>query len=232
MVKTVDGTWTATSAPQVPGFHYYSLIVDGVEVNDLASKTYFGITREASAFEVPAKGVDFYDIKNVPHGEVREHWYISKVTNAWRRCFVYTPPSYDTQPAGRYSVLYLQQGAGEDETGWIRQGRANSILDNLLAEGKASPMLIVMDRGYATKDGSAAKPIFGPNAPALGSPESLKNMQALTFAFEDVVIQDLVPVIDSTYRTVADRDHRALAGLSMGALQSFHVGFKHLDAFA
>jgi enterochelin esterase-like enzyme len=232
MVKGADGTWTATSAPQVPGFHYYSLIVDGVEVNDPSSKTYFGIAREASAFEVPEKGVDFYDIKNARHGDVGEHWYFSKVTNAWRRCFVYTPPGYDQQPATRFPVLYLQHGAGEDETGWIRQGRANFILDNLLADGKAKPMLIVMDRGYATKDGSAVKPIFGPNAPALGSPESLNNMQALTAAFEDVVVQDLVPVIDATYRTVPDREHRALAGLSMGAMQSFHIGFRHLDTFA
>jgi enterochelin esterase-like enzyme len=232
MVRHEDGTWTATSAPLVPGFHYYSLLVDGVEVSDPASKTYFGIARDASGIEIPEKGVDFYTVKNVPHGEVREHWYFSKVTNAWRRCFVYTPPGYDTQPGTRYPVLYLQHGAGEDETGWIRQGHANFILDNLLAEGKAKPMLIVMDRGYATKDGSGVKPIFGPNAPALGSPESLKNMQALTAAFEDVVVQDVVPVIDAAYRTIPDREHRALAGLSMGAMQSFHIGFRHLDTFA
>jgi len=124
MVRHEDGTWTATSAPLVPGFHYYSLLVDGVEVSDPASKTYFGIARDASGIEIPEKGVDFYTVKNVPHGEVREHWYFSKVTNAWRRCFVYTPPGYETQPGTRYPVLYLQHGAGEDETGWIRQAHS------------------------------------------------------------------------------------------------------------
>jgi enterochelin esterase family protein len=232
MVRHDDGTWTATAPPLVPGFHYYSLLIDGVEVNDPASNTYFGIARESSAIEIPEKGVDFYDVKNVPHGEVREEWYFSKITNLWRRCFVYTPPGYETQPSTRYPVLYLQHGAGEDETGWVRQGRANFILDNLLAAGKAKPMLIVMDRGYATKDGSPVKPIFGPDAPPLGSPESLKNMQGLTASFEDVVIHDLVPFIDKTYRSIPDREHRALAGLSMGAMQAFHVGFEHLDTFA
>jgi enterochelin esterase-like enzyme len=232
MLKHDDGTWTATSEPLVPGFHYYSLVIDGFVVNDPASKTYFGIAREASGIEIPEKGIDFYDIKNVPHGDVREHWYFSKVTNTWRRCFVYTPPGYDSNSKMNYPVLYLQHGAGEDETGWIRQGRANFILDNLLAAKKARPMLIVMDRGYATRDGSPVKPIFGPNAPALGSPESLKNMENLTAAFEDVVIQDIIPMIDSAYRTIPDRDHRAIAGLSMGAMQSFHIGFRHLDTFS
>jgi enterochelin esterase-like enzyme len=232
MVKHEDGTWTATSDPLVPGFHYYSLVIDGVVVNDPASKTFFGIAREASGIEVPETGVDFYDVKDVPHGEVRERWYLSKVTGAWRRCFVYTPPGYDTSASMRYPVLYLQHGAGEDETGWVRQGRANFILDNLIASGKAKPMLIVMDRGYATRDGVPVKPIFGPNAPALGSPESLKNMTALTETFEDVLVQDVVPMIDKHYRTIADRDNRAIAGLSMGAMQSFHIGFRHLDVFS
>jgi enterochelin esterase-like enzyme len=232
MTRHDDGTWTATSEPLVPGFHYYWLIVDGVIVNDPGSKTYFGIDRESSGIEVPEAGVDFYLVKDVPHGDVREHWYFSKVTNGWRRCFVYAPPGYDTNPKAKYPVLYLQHGAGEDETGWIRQGHANFILDNLLAANKAKPMLIVMDRGYAGRNGAALKPMFGPDAAPLGSPESLKNMQGMTEAFEDVVIQDLIPIVDATYRTVPDRDHRAIAGLSMGAMQSFHIAFRHLDTFS
>jgi enterochelin esterase-like enzyme len=232
LVKQPDGTWAGTSSPQVPGFHYYSLVVDGVVVNDPSTKTYFGISRESSAVEVREKGVDFYDIQNVPHGEVRERWYHSEVAGTWRRCFVYTPPGYDENMKTRYPALYLQHGAGEDETGWVRQGKANFIVDNLIATGKAQPMLIVMDKGYATRDGSPVPPMFGPAAPPLGSSASLKRMNDMTSAFEGVVVSDLIPLIDSTYRTIPDREHRAIAGLSMGAMQSFYIGFKHPDAFA
>jgi enterochelin esterase-like enzyme len=232
LVKQPDGTWMGTSSPQVQGFHYYSLVIDGAEVNDPSSKTYFGISRESSAVEVPEHGVDFYDIKDVPHGDVRERWYYSKVAHSWRRCFVYTPPGYDQNLSVKYPVLYLQHGAGEDETGWIRQGRANFILDNLLATRAAVPMLVVMDKGYATRDGSAVAPIFGPSAPPLGSPASLQRMQEMSSAFADVVVDDLIPFIDSSYRTIPDREHRTIAGLSMGAMQSFHIGFSHPDKFA
>lgn len=176
--------------------------------------------------------MDFYDIKDVPHGEIREHWYFSKVAKSWRRCIVYTPPGYQENTTVRYPVLYLQHGAGEDETGWIRQGRANFILDNLLTAKKASPMLIVMDKGYATRDGSPIPPMFGPAAPPLGSPASLQRMQDMSSAFEDVMIEDLVPMIDATYRTIPDRLYRAIAGLSMGAMQSFQIGLQHSDTFA
>jgi enterochelin esterase-like enzyme len=232
LAKQPDGTWTGTSSPQVPGFHYYSLVIDGVEVNDPNSKTYFGINRESSAIEIPERGVDFYDIKDVPHGDVRERWYFSKVAHSWRRCLIYTPPGYDRSVNERYPVLYLQHGAGEDETGWVRQGRANFILDNLIAAGKAVPMLIVMDKGYATRDGSPIAPIFGPSAPALGTPASLQRMREMSAAFADVVVSVLIPFIDSSYRTIADREHRAIAGLSMGAMQSFDIGFSHPDKFA
>ena len=154
------------------------------------------------------------------------------MTGGWRRCYVYAPPGYDGNLTTRYPVLYLQHGAGEDETGWIRQGRANFILDNLIAAGKARPMLIVMDLGYATRDGSPIPAMFGPSAPPLGSAQSVERMKDLTAAFEDVVITDLVPMIDEIYRTVADRDHRALAGLSMGGMHVFRIGFDHLDTFA
>jgi enterochelin esterase-like enzyme len=212
MVKGEGGVWSVTTPPLVPGFHYYSLAVDGVSMNDPGSETYFGYSKEMSGIEVPEKGVDYYQPKDVPHGEVRSRWYYSKTTGVWRRCFIYTPPDYDTNFRGRYPVLYLQHGAGEDERGWSIQGRMNFILDNLIAAKKAKPMLVVMDKGYATKAGSAGN--RPPNA------------------FEDVMIDDLIPTIDSTYRTIANRDHRAMAGLSMGGGQTFQITLKHLDLFA
>src|SRR5215469_533312 len=150
MERSDDGNWTVTIPPAVPGFHYYWLVVDGVAVNDPGSETFFGYGKPTSGVEVPEKGVDFYDAKDVPHGEVRAFWYHSRVTGKPRRAFVYTPPGYDAGK-GRYPVLYLQHGAGEDERGWTTQGRANFILDNLIAAGRARPMLVVMDRGYATR---------------------------------------------------------------------------------
>ena len=151
-----DGVWTVTSPPVVPGFHYYALIVDGVRVNDPGSDTFFGTGRPTSGIEIPEKGVDFYHAKDVPHGEVRSRWYTSKVTGQTRHVMVYTPPGYDADREKRYPVLYLQHGGGEDETGWGRQGRVNFILDNLIAAGKAKPMIVVMEKGYATRAGAAA----------------------------------------------------------------------------
>jgi enterochelin esterase family protein len=207
MSRAADGMWYATTQPLAPGFHYYSLIVDGSYVSDPSSHTYYGTGRDASAIEVPEKGADFYEPKNVPHGEVRLRWYLSKVTGQWRRCFVYTPPDYDTKPRTRYPVLYLQHGMGEDESGWIFQGRANFILDNLIAGGKAKPMILVMDNGYAS---------------AAGKPN----------AFVDLMVTDVIPMIDRSYRTIADREHRAMAGLSMGGNQTCQVTLRHLDKFA
>jgi hypothetical protein len=155
MTKGTDGTWSVTTPPSVPGFHYYWFVLNGVAVNDPASETYFGYGKETSGIEVPESGADFYAIQNVPHGEVRAKWYLSKTTGEWRRAFVYTPPGYDEHPSTRYPVLILQHGSGEDETGWTRQGRAQFILDNLIAAGKARPMIVVMDRGYAQRAGTA-----------------------------------------------------------------------------
>jgi enterochelin esterase-like enzyme len=210
MARGGDGIWAVTTPPAVPGFHYYWLVVDGVAVNDPGSETYFGWGRQTSGVEVPETGADFYDVKAVPHGQVRAFWYHSKVTRAPRRAFVYCPPGYDKDARRRYPVLYLQHGAGEDERGWANQGRANFILDNLLAAGKAKPMLVVMDQGYAVKAG--AKPSAN--------------------AFEEVVLNDLVPAVDAEFRTLPDRDHRAVAGLSMGAGQALRIGLTNLDRFA
>jgi len=218
MTRADDGKWYVTTPPLVPGFHYYSFIVDGADVSDPSSHTFYGTGRDASGIEVPEEGADYYLPKDVPHGEVRIRWYLSKVTGAWRRCFVYTPPDYDTNPKRRYPVLYLQHGMGEDETGWIFQGRANFILDNLIASGKAKPMIIVMDNGYARKAGTQASRA-GTNRPEIGG-------------FEELMLNDVIPMIDSTYRTIADREHRAMAGLSMGGNQTCQLTLRHLDKFA
>jgi enterochelin esterase family protein len=224
MTKAADGSWNVTTPPSVPGFHYYWFVLDGVSVNDPASETYFGYGKETSGIEVPEPGAEYYAIANVPHGEVRAKWYLSRTTGEWRRAFVYTPPNYDRQQHSRYPVLVLQHGSGEDETGWTRQGRAQFILDNLIAAGKARPMIVVMDRGYAIKAGAAvAKAASG---------DWLRDLHSAFSAFEEVVIHDLIPMIDSSYRTIPDRQHRAMAGLSMGGMQTLFITLQHLDKFA
>jgi enterochelin esterase-like enzyme len=215
MERGEGGVWTVTTPPVIPGFHYYTLSVDGVQVNDPASDTFFGTGRPTSGIEIPEKGVDFYHPKDVPHGEVRARWYKSKVTGQTRHVMVYTPPGYDTDREKRYPVLYLQHGGGEDETGWSRQGHVNFILDNLIAARKAVPMIVVMEKGYATREGAPARPGRGDGG-----------------VFEDVVLKDLIPMIDSTYRTNPRRDQRAIAGLSMGAGQALRIGLNHLDTFS
>lgn len=209
MIRGADGTWTLTTPPAVPGFHYYWFLVDGVIVNDVGSETFFGWGRESSGVEVPEKGAGFYAAQDVPHGEVRVRWYYAKTTAAWRRAIVYTPAEYDRNPRARFPVLYLQHGSGEDERGWTNQGRANFILDNLIAEGKAKPMIVVMEQGYAVAPGTAQASVF-----------------------EQVVLNDLIPMIDAMYRTLADRDHRATAGLSMGGGQALQIALTHLDRFS
>ena len=218
MIKGEDGFWSVTTPPAVPGFHYYWFVVDGTIVADPASETYFGWARQTSGVEIPEKGTDFYLPKDVPHGDVRIHLYFSKVTQAWRRAYVYTPPDYDRNGRARYPVLYLQHGSGEDERGWSNQGRAGFILDNLIAAGKAKPMIVVMDCGYAVKPGEPA-PASGPGG-------------GQTNAFEQVVINDLIPEIDRQYRTLSDREHRAMAGLSMGAGQALNIALHNLDKFS
>jgi enterochelin esterase-like enzyme len=224
MTKATDGTWSVTTPPSVPGFHYYWFMLNGVAVNDPASETYFGYGKETSGIEVPEAGAGFYAIQKVPHGEVRAKWYLSKTTGEWRRAFVYTPPGYDEHSTTRYPVLILQHGSGEDETGWTRQGRAQFILDNLIAAGKARPMIVVMDRGYAQRAGTSSR--------MDGSSAWLQNVQVAFTSFEDVIIHDLIPMIDASYRTIPDREHRAMAGLSMGGMQTLFIALQHLDLFA
>jgi enterochelin esterase-like enzyme len=213
MTKDKDGFWSVTIPPAVPGLHMYHFVVDGTTLNDPDSELYANGNRLTSGVEVPEKGVDYYLPRDVPHGGVEEFWYYSKVTAAWRRAMVYKPADYDRSGNLRYPVLYLQHGASEDETSWLRMGKANFIMDNLLAAKKAVPMIVVMDQGYATRAGATGQ-------------------QASANAFEDVLIQDIIPAVDARYRTKAVRETRALAGLSMGAAQAQNIGFAHLDTFA
>lgn len=232
LTKQSDGAWTLTTPPIVEGFHYYPVYIDDFEVNDPGSHTFFGESRDMSGIEIPSplESDRFYQIRDVPHGQVREQWYHSSVTGTWRRIFVYTPPDYDERPNVRFPVLYLQHGAGEDETGWTKQGRANFILDNLIASGKAKPMIVVMAYGYAKPAGASA-PDMSKLQP--GSRAAFfAAMRVMTAGFEDDLTKVVVPVVDKSYRTIPDRDHRAMAGLSMGGMQAFQVALNHMNMFS
>lgn len=230
LTKGEDGFWTGTSAPQDEGFHYYQLNIDGAEVPDPSSLYYYGCSRWGSGIDVPAADQDFYQLKNVPQGEIRELYYWSEYNKAMRHCYVYTPAGYDSELDRRYPVLYLQHGGGESEHGWAQQGKTGIILDNLIAEGKALPFIVVMDNGTWTNfkraDGSELK--MGPRKPGsfgMNLPEDW------TEGFRNTLIQDLIPMIDARFRTIADKDHRALAGLSMGGMETKEIGLRRPDVF-
>jgi enterochelin esterase-like enzyme len=223
MVKDEKGVWTVTVGPAVPGFHYYWLSVDGFAANDPGSQTFFGWNKDSSGIEIPEKGVDFYEPKDIPHGEVRVRWYYSNITAMWRRVYVYTPPGYDGART-RYPVLYLQHGSGECERSWSNQGRVNFIMDNLIVEKRAAPMIVVMENGMVAAR-AAAPPAAAPGAAPGASPRRNE-------AFAEVVVKELIPMIDATYRTLADQPHRAIAGLSMGAGQATQIGLNNLDKFS
>ncbi|AOC96219.1 Carbohydrate acetyl esterase/feruloyl esterase precursor [Flavobacterium anhuiense] len=216
MRKDDKGVWTGESNPQDEGFHYYQLNIDGASVPDPGSLYFYGAGRLGSGIEIPSSDQDFFALKNVPHGLVSENIYFSKLTNSFRRCFIYTPEGYNENTKTRYPVLYLQHGSFEDETGWSAQGKANLILDNLIASKKAVPMIIVMDNGYAYK--------------AQESNSSDKNPKESVF--EDVLITEVIPMIDAKFRTIPKRENRAIAGLSMGANQTMRIMMNHLDTFA
>jgi len=207
--------------------------------------TYFGSGWQNSAIEIPDPDGDYYHAKDVPHGHVSEQWYYSKVTAKWRRSFVYTPPDYGTNAKARYPVLYLLHGWGEDETGWYTQGHADFILDNLIAAGKAKPMVIVMDNLNAVKPGedgsifgarwlAQVKPetsqATGGSAPAAPAGGGLANFTGATFT--EMMLTDLIPTIERTYRVLPGRENRAMAGLSMGGMQTFLTTLVNLDKFA
>ncbi len=243
MTKGPDNIWSATTTPLVVGFHYYTLHVDGAIVADPSTMTFFGGGWENSGIEVPAPDAEFYSAKDVPHGHVDQQRYFSKVTDKWRRCFVYTPPGYQASTKTKYPVLYLLHGWGEDETGWYRQGHVDLIMDNLIAAGKAKPMIIVMDNLNATKPGEsatifAARGMVPAPAPAPVPPPAPPQMgrgrgpafQLSTFT--EMMLTDLIPTIERTYRVAPGRENRAMAGLSMGGAQTFSTGLQHLEEFA
>jgi enterochelin esterase-like enzyme len=245
LTKGEDGAWIGVSKPQDEGFHYYQIIIDGAQVPDPNSMFFYGASRWGSGIEIPAKDQEFYALKNVPHGQLREVHYFSKTSNSNRHCFVYTPPDYVKDPNKRFPVLYLQHGMGEDETGWGNQGRANLIMDNLIADGKAKPFIIVMENGggmggpggrgarQGGPPGGAVPAGTTNNAPARGGPGGPGGRGGFNFsAFERVLIDDLIPLIDANYRTIADQPHRAMAGLSMGGMQTRTITLANLDKFS
>lgn len=225
--KDTSGIWTGESAPQDEGFHYYQLNLDGASVPDPGSLYFYGASRWGSGIEIPAKDQDFYALKNVPHGKVSEVVYFSKTNNNMRRCFVYTPAGYEKDMKTRYPVLYLQHGGGEDETGWSSQGRVNFILDNLVAEGKAKPFIIVMDNGAWTMPAGTRPP-----APQGGRPSGEWPPKGWADGFTKTLLEDIIPMIDANYRTIADQKYRAMAGLSMGGMQTRVITLANPDKFA
>lgn len=222
MRKDEYGWWTVKTDPLVVGPHYYSLVVDGFSVNDPMSGTVFGCSRMVSSIDVPeGKDGDYYRTQNVPHGQVRSCTYYSEGQQRFRRCFVYTPAEYEKNVKKRYPVLYLQHGMSENETGWSTQGLMNNILDNQIAAGKCMPMIVVMESGDIEV---GFRPHSGKNV------DEERNLYGASFA--TLMIDDLIPMIDKTFRTYADRDHRAMAGLSWGGKQTFDITLTNLDKFS
>ena len=211
MVKGADGVWEVTTDSLSEGIHYYSLIIDGVTVADPASETFYGMSRMASCIEVPFTGDKYYEERNVPHGDIRIKRYYSDVTNSWRNFYMYTPPGYDKNTTVSYPVLYIMHGGGEDQRGWAIQGKTDLILDNLLADKKAVPMIVVMVDGNLPSSG------FGE--------EGLK-------LYEKELKQAVIPFVEKNYRVKTDANSRALAGLSMGGIQTLYTGIKNTNMFA
>ena len=235
MTKGADGVWTYTSEPQAPGYHNYWMVVDGAIVLDPGTNAFIGYGHMCNGFEIPDAGVDFYDLKDVPHGDVLIKNYFSKTANSWRHIFIYTPPGYESNTSTRYPVFYLQHGGGEDERVWIEMGHTNLILDNLLAEGKVKPMIVVMETsavGPPMPMPAPAGPVGSGPAPGARPAGGFRGFPAGGGPYGDLMINDLIPWVDSHFRTLADKDHRAMAGLSMGGMITEAVGMSHPDKFA
>ena len=239
LTKGDDNVWTGTTeGPMDEGFHYYHLTVDGGTFNDPGTLNFYGSTRWESGIEVPAHDQDFYAVKDVPHGKVQLVLFPSQSTHSTKRAFVYTPAEYDKDPSKRYPVLYLQHGWGEDETAWWNQGHANLIMDNLIAEGKSKPFIIVMAYGMTNEGGRPGqRRPGGPGAggvsrPAGGPGRSGFGGFGSNAAFETVLVDELIPYIDANFRTIADQPHRGMAGLSMGGMETHSITLKHLDVFS
>ena len=252
MTKDENGVWTGTSAPQDEGFHYYQLNIDGASVPDPGSKYYYGASRWGSGIDVPAQDEEFYTVKNVPQGSVNEVYYYSTVTEQMRHGYIYLPAEYYTNPEKKFPVLYLQHGMGENETGWSAQGKTGIIMDNLIAAGKAVPFIIYMDNGLsARKPGEqpmgfggprpqgGPRPAGGPRPgaqggqrPRMSGADFAKMARRMGGAFEEVLIKDIIPMVEKNYRVIADADHRAMAGLSMGGMQTHGITLNNPTTFA
>ena len=215
MIKDTGGYWTLTTDSISEGFHYYSLLIDGVAIADPSSETFYGMSRNASGIEIPFPGESYYAVKDVPHGDIRSKRYYSPVTNSWRRFLIYTPPGYDANPTEKYPVLYILHGGGEDERGWAAQGKTDLILDNLIAEGKAKPMLIVMPDANLGTGGFSGDAI-----------ESSLRM------FEREMKQVIIPFVEKNYQALKGPGSRALAGLSLGGLHTLYTGFNNSNMFS
>ena len=256
MTKDENGVWTGTSEPQDEGFHYYQLNIDGANVPDPNSLYYYGASRWGSGIDVPAADEDFYTVKNVPQGSVNEVYYWSSVTESMRHGFIYLPAEYYANPDKKFPVLYLQHGMGENETGWSAQGKTGIIMDNLIAAGKAVPFIIFMDNGLnARKPGEqpmgfggprpggarpqgapqGQRPQGGPQSgqrPRLSGADFAKMARRMGGAFEEVLIKDIIPMVEKNYRVIADSEHRAMAGLSMGGMQTHGITLNNPTTFA
>jgi Enterochelin esterase and related enzymes len=246
LAKGEDGAWIGESAPQDEGFHYYQLNIDGANVPDPSSLYYYGASRWGSGIDVPAADQDFYAVKNVPQGQMREIYYWSETNKAMRHIFVYTPAEYDQNPDKRYPVLYLQHGGGENEYGWPQQGHTAQIMDNLIAEGKALPFIIVMENGTWTmpRPAMGQRPPQGMGQRPQGAPQGRRPQgqgrprggmglpSGWADGFANTLIKDCIPYIDSHFRTIADNKHRAMAGLSMGGMQTKSITVAHPEVFS
>jgi len=211
MVKNAEGVWETTTDSLSEGFHYYSLIIDGMAVADPASESFYGMGRMASGFEVPFKGDSYYEIRNVPHGDIRIKNYYSNITNSWRNFYMYTPPGYDQNSTEKYPVLYILHGGGEDQRGWATQGKTDLIIDNLISQTKAVPMIVIMVDGNL--------PLNGFGGETLG-------------VFDKELKLSIIPFVEQNYRVKTDANSRALAGLSMGGIQTLYTGVKNIDLFS
>lgn len=213
--KGDDGAFTGTTeGPMDEGFHYYHVTIDGGVFNDPGTLNFYGSVRWESGIEIPAHDQDFYALKDVPHGEVVQVLFPSKTTNTSRRAFVYTPPGYSKDANKRYPVLYLQHGWGEDETAWSNQGHANLIMDNLIANGKIKPFIIVMTYGMT-------------NEVKWGHAREFK-----VDTFQTVLTEELVPYVDGHFRTLANRENRAMGGLSMGGMETHAITTNKPEVFS
>ena len=251
MTKDENGLWTGTSEPQDEGFHYYQLNIDGASVPDPASLYYYGASRWGSGIEVPSADQDFWQVKNVPQGSVSEVFYWSTYTEKMRRCHVYLPAEYYTNPTKKFPVLYLQHGMGENEYGWAEQGHTAQILDNLIAEKKAVPCIIVMDNGLNARRPGEQGGFGGPRpqrpqggaapqgqrrqgAPGQAGPRrgGFGGFGGFSEGFKNVLFNDIIPMVEKNYRVIADPQHRAYAGLSMGGMQAREITLANPEKFA